>query len=309
MDQDSLGPVPTAAMETRFGLFSLLKHLVQTPWRAAGLRYHVNDSAKSWQEMPDVRSKRDLTVLSEIDDAETGAFLRSTYGYIDQSDCAWFGRMPGVRKYDLTVQDLKRTLKRIPDDQIYPEATASITPVRDYKEAKNCLYIKRPQLAAFDDPEVAALLPRLLIEEAMLLEHLQNHPHPNIVRYHGCTLKDGRITGIALEKHDVLLLYRYEDRPLPFDVEACMDGIRAGVRHLHSLGFAHNDLNPMNILLNNEDHPIIIDFGSCKSFGEQLVSAGTPGWIDQEYLVSAQENDESALRKIHSWLVARDKEC
>lgn len=56
-----------------------------------------------------------------------------------------------------------------------------------------------------------------------------------------------------------------------------MDGIRAGVEHLHSLGFAHNDLNPMNIALDGDDNLIILDFGSCRRFGEQVLSAGTYG--------------------------------
>lgn len=87
-----------------------------------------------------------------------------------------------------------------------------------------------------------------------------------------------------------------------------MDGIRAGVRHLHSLGLAHNDLNPMNILLDGLDKAITIDFGSCAKLGEQLLSAGTPGWIEYAYTISARENDEAALRKIDSWLAAKKKE-
>lgn len=130
-------------------------------------------------------------------------------------------------------------------------------------------------MAGCDDADIAALLPGLLLEEAKLLEFLKTHPHPNLIRYYGCTLKNGRVTGIALEKLDVLLLYRYKDRPLPFDTAACMDGIRAGVRHLHSVGLAQNDLNRINILLNKDDKPVIIDFGLCKKFGEQLISAGT----------------------------------
>jgi len=39
-----------------------------------------------------------------------------------------------------------------------------------------------------------------------------------------------------------------------------MDGIRAGVEHLHSLGLAHNGLNPTNIAVNTEDNPIQLDF-------------------------------------------------
>lgn len=271
---------------------------------------HCTDASGALQDdVPNIRSKRDLTVLCEVEDAETGLFLRSTYGYVDRSDSAWFGRMPGVRKYDLTVADLERTLKRIPDEQIYPIATPSITAVRPSEDDEHELYIKRPQLTGFDDPDVATLLPGLMIGEVEILELLKTQPHPNLVKYHGCTLRNGRITGIALERHEVLLLYRYEDRPLPFDTAACIDGIRSGVRHLHSLGLAHNDLNPMNILLDKNDVPIIIDFGSCRKFGEQLVSAGTPGWIDEEYIISARENDYAALHKIDVWLSKTRKLC
>ncbi|KAK0930914.1 hypothetical protein LTR29_016599 [Friedmanniomyces endolithicus] len=266
------------------------------------------DGENPQDDVPDIRSERDLTVLCEVEDAATGAFLRSTYDYIDRSDFAWFGRMPGVRKYDLTVEDLKSTLKRVPDEHIYPIALPSLTVFRPCEAHKNNIYIKRPQLASCDDANVAALLPRLMSDEATVLECLKKRPHPNLIKYHGCTLKDGRVTGLALEKHDVLLLYRYEDRPLPFNTAACMDGIRAGVRHLHSLGLAHNDLNPMNILLDQDDHPVIIDFGSCKKFGEHLISAGTPGWIDEEYVASAREHDEAALLKIDAWLAARYEE-
>jgi serine/threonine protein kinase len=55
-----------------------------------------------------------------------------------------------------------------------------------------------------------------------------------------------------------------------------MRDIRAGARHLHSLGLAHNDLNPTNIAVDGDDDPILLDFGSCRRFGEHL-SGGTNG--------------------------------
>ena len=81
-----------------------------------------------------------------------------------------------------------------------------------------------------------------------------------------------------------------------------MDGIRAGVRHLHSLGLAHNDLNPSNVALDGDGNPIILDFGSCKKFGEELISGGTCGWVDEDYSTSAQHHDEIAMGKIEAWL-------
>jgi serine/threonine protein kinase len=247
-----------------------------------------------------IHSKRDLTTLSEVTDYATGKFLRSTFTYVDKEDVAWFGRMPGIRKYDLTVDDLRRELHRIPDEKIYPLHTwMSVVPEADREK----FYIKRPKISCTDNEYEVKLVPRMLLEEAEILEFLEKHPHPNIIRYHGCTVHRGRITGLALERYDVVLQYRYEDVPHDLNIAACMDGIRAGVRHLHSLGLAHNDLNPTNIALDTNDNPIILDFGSCKKVGDELLSGGTYGWIDDDYSTSAQSHDESAMGKLEAWLV------
>lgn len=62
-----------------------------------------------------------------------------------------------------------------------------------------------------------------------------------------------------------------------------------GVSHLHSLGVAHNDLNPRNILLDENDRPVIFDLGSCKAFGEKLTEGGIPKWNDGFDEVSTEE--------------------
>jgi len=80
-------------------------------------------------------------------------------------------------------------------------------------------------------------------------------------------------------------------------------GIPAGARHLHSLGLAHNDLNPTNIALDPNDSPILHDFGSCERFGDDLLSGGTYGWIDEDYSTSAPSHDEIAMGKIEAWLI------
>lgn len=255
---------------------------------------------------PQLSSKRDLT-LCEVADSETGSVLRTTFCFVDAYNNAWFGQIPHVRKYDLDVKDLQRNLRRIPDEIIYPKLTAGLTIIADDDDAKR-YYIKRPKLLCLDNPEETQLLPKMLLEEAQILESLKPHRHDNLVRYHGCVSKQDRLAGIALEKYDVILLYRFEDDVRPLDVHACMSGIRAGVELLHSLGLAHNDLNPMNIALDENDRPVILDFGSCKRFGSPLSSGGTPGWIDEDYSTSAQCHDERALQKIDSWLSNKQTE-
>ncbi|KAF2240343.1 hypothetical protein BU26DRAFT_470815, partial [Trematosphaeria pertusa] len=249
---------------------------------------------------PNISTKRDLRNLCEVEDYKTGAFKRTTFTYVDNQDVAWFGQTPDIRKYDLTVEDLNRLLQQIPDEKVYPIRPSSISTVSDADQRN--LFIKRPKLLCLDDEEETKLLPQMLLEEAEVLEFLKQHHHPNLIRYYGRTVNRGRITGIALENHQVILQYHFKKVSNSFNIVACMEGIRAGVEHLHALGFAHNDLNPMNIALDSNDNPIILDFRSCRRFGEQLLSAGTYGWIEEDFTTSAQRHDEFAMKKIEAWL-------
>ncbi|KAF1999693.1 hypothetical protein P154DRAFT_523026 [Amniculicola lignicola CBS 123094] len=264
----------------------------------------VDEAERHSSTCPDIRSKRDLTTLSEAEEYGTGKFLRSIFTYIDKDNAVWFGEAPGIQKYDLTVEILKRELRRIPDEKIYPLHDKMMSVVAPDQIEQQNYYIKRPKAWCAGNEYMLKLLPRILFEEAEILEFLNQdqHRHPNIIRYHGCTVKRGRITGLALKKYDVMLQNRYQYVPRNLDVAVCMGGIRAGVKHLHSLGLAHNDLNPTNIALDAEDNPVILDFGSCKKFGEELISAGTPGWIDEDYTTSAPQHDIIAIGKIEAWL-------
>jgi len=47
------------------------------------------------------------------------------------------------------------------------------------------------------------------------------------------------------------------------DYSSILAGIESGIRHLHSLGLVHNDINPRNIMMDH-DKAVIIDFGSCR---------------------------------------------
>jgi hypothetical protein len=254
----------------------------------------------------DIRSKKDLTSLCEVENIATGAFIRSTFTYIDDHDRAWLGQSTDIRKYDLTVEDLNRLLQRVPDERIYPLRPTSLSVVSD--EVRSQLYIKQPKLLCLDNEAETKLLPQLLLSEAEVLQFVENNRDPNIIRFHGCTVNRNRVTGIALEKHSVILQYRHEDVPHPLDVDACMHGIRAAVTYLHSLGLAHNDLNPTNIALDGGDNPILLDFGSCRKFGEGLLSGGTSGWIDEDCSTSAQRHDGRAIEKIEARLLSKAQE-
>jgi serine/threonine protein kinase len=148
----------------------------------------------------------------------------------------------------------------------------------------------------------------MLVEEAHVLEYLEPHPHRNLLRYQGCITARGRIVGLESQKYDIILQYRFRNDPRELDLASCMRGLRAGIEHLHSLGYAHNVLNPMNIAVDKDDQPVILDFGSCRKFGETLLSGGTPGWIDEDYSTSAAHQDLGALRKLEAWLGEKQAE-
>jgi hypothetical protein len=49
-------------------------------------------------------------------------------------------------------------------------------------------------------------------------------------------------------------------------------------------------------MVDKYDTPIInIDYGSCQPFGAILITMGTPGWIDEDFTISAQQH---ALDKV-----------
>lgn len=174
------------------------------------------------------------------------------------------------------------------------DVTIASTPIHDG------LFVKPPVLnTAFLGND---LLPKLVLGEVEVLELLKKNPHTNICAYYGCLTARGRIVGLVFDRLSATLYERLEERHRDFDSDGCMDGIASVVRHLHSLGLAHNDLNPANIMVDEFDAVFVIDFGSCRPFGGELITAGSRGWVDEEFMTSAAEHDCVALGKMRSWL-------
>lgn len=235
--------------------------------------------------------------FSEEDDEHGNpVFLYSSFGYVTSEFFAYFGQSD-LSKRHLAPNDIRECLKPLPDDDVYPKAPSHVTcmtgPVHDG------LFLKGPMLnTAFLG---TGLLPELTLAEVNTLELLRENPHPNIIRYHGCLIKRDRIVGIVFDRHPRTLFQRLEHRR-HFDIDICMSSITSAVKHLHSLGLAHNDLNPSNIMVDEFDTAVVIDLGSCQPFGNDLITAGSRGWIDEEFVTSARKHDEAALGKIHAWL-------
>nr|POE86977.1 isoform 2 of mapk/mak/mrk overlapping kinase [Quercus suber] len=248
-----------------------------------------------------------ITCYTEEDDKDGNPiFLRSIFAYTTDDYVSYLGQSDS-RVRDLTAKQIKESLKRLSDNDIYPEVPLSeiITftgPVDDK------VFLKRPKLS----PEFLGPLaaPKLILQEVETLEVLAHHPHPNIIHYHGCVIRRERIVGLIFDLYDMTLKQTLDRNLIPqLDVENLMTQIRSAVHHLHSLGLAHNDLNPMNIMVHDDNKTLIlIDFGSCSPFGTELITAGTFEWTDEDFSTSDMKNDDIGLSKIERWLYMKKEE-
>ncbi|KAF5641856.1 kinase-like domain protein [Fusarium tjaetaba] len=165
------------------------------------------------------------------------------------------------------------------------------------------------------NPWRCALLPRrqgyysqLLLHEAKIYEILREHPHPNLGQSLGCVVgEDGRLEGLALLKYKTTLSERAHD--ISFGLgqrEKCIAAIKSVLEHLHSLGLAHNDLSPSNIMFTDKGEPVLLDFDACHPVGTELDKGGHVGdWQGISRVVykeSSTECDLKALEYLDTWL-------
>jgi len=254
--------------------------------------------------------------LCEASHRDHGDFLYTTFAVIDEDDAVYFGQLD-IPKRQMTFEQCTAALVRIPDEDLFPDLSSAnecITVAPDSIRGSKDVYIKRPRLAMYEiykENDVLFVLPALILEEAHALQIIAQHPHPGLVKFHGCCVQRGRITGLALEKHENDLNHHLKEVG-PVDKEAFMSALDSAVRHLHSIGLAHNDINPANILVNSHGLPVLVDFGSCREIGDKLTtSRGTPGWVDNEddYTTSEVRHDIFAVEKLRVWLDQPTFDC
>ncbi|EHK24163.1 uncharacterized protein TRIVIDRAFT_221402 [Trichoderma virens Gv29-8] len=230
---------------------------------------------------------------------------QTSFALVDSEENAYHGFKEGMRAQQLTVEIARESLRPIPDEEIYPIfPSTGLTAAPDDCSGR---YVKRTAWSTYQELKDTALLPKLMLQEAETMEFLAQNPHPNIVGYYGCRLKRGRIVGLVLEtfplKHDLAVAIQ---RPDLFkgliSKDRIMTGLRAAVDHLHSIGLAHNDINPANIMLGEGGEPKLIDFGSCQPVGQRLMSCGTPGWCKDMFYTSDPAHDEYGLEVLGPWL-------
>ncbi|KAJ7887635.1 kinase-like domain-containing protein [Mycena olivaceomarginata] len=190
-----------------------------------------------------------------------------------------------------------------------PGAPATRAPSTSFADPN--VFFKRTEPIMYDPTHTEKCRPADdQADEMRICEELRQNPHPNICRYLGyvTTLDGNSIAGLCFERHEMNLDSAIEDN-FSFNAAAVIEDVRSGLDHLHSLGYAHNDINPGNIVLTKTGLAVIIDFDSCHKIGESLrgKKAGTVNW-DHQSKISLPENDYHLLREVEKWLAENVRE-
>lgn len=211
---------------------------------------------------------------------------------------AYYGRLD-QRVDEVDEGDVLATLQPVPPEAINPTASEGITKAPPFDPLKH--YLKAPSFTWDDCQPGVAFVADYVQNEVDALERLESYHHPNIVRYYGCVVEKGRIAHISLERYQSNIVEYIEDTTRAVDLKKLMQGVKAGIEFLHSLGLAHNDINPENICV-VEGRAVIVDFDSCVSFGKILQKGLSHVRDENGNPVSAAKNDIEGLVDVQDFL-------
>lgn len=244
-----------------------------------------------------------------------------------------FKRIDGRMKYSYTQifakQDGKLYSRKWTDRFSSPKALEDLQEIQfiqtenrgpERKPNWSAVYVKTPSLLSYADRN----LEKQITREVDIYEILRKHPHPNIVTYYGCQLSNGRVSGLCFKRYTTTLLETVNPQRLNKaafissrresvreNMISGLAGILAGIKHLHSLGLVHKDINPANVMLDEDGTLVLIDFDSCRYVGESLHETGTKRtyhWHDPSVDVSLEKNDFDAFKDLHVWLAGSPDE-
>ncbi|KND92591.1 LIM domain kinase 1 [Tolypocladium ophioglossoides CBS 100239] len=248
-------------------------------------------------------SSYEILICNEIWDCETDTFDHRAI--LLRRDGQYFSACDPRRNGPIDQSQL--SLEPIPVAQFRAPFTADLTLAPDTCLQSKQVYIKEPQLIDYSMSSAAEkntfYEPQL--QEVQVYELLRLNPHPNIGLYYGCVVKDNRILGLSLRRYSYTLKDAIREKKPSFDQRrAYLEDVKRGIAHLHNLGLVHGDLNPSNIMV-DENCAVLIDFDSCRPAGKPMGrKGGTWEWCPDEIPDTAElEHDQAALKKLEEYLL------
>ncbi len=141
---------------------------------------------------------------------------------------------------------------------------------------------------------------RLFSQEAMSLAKAN---HPNIVGVHQ-VFEENNTAYMALDfvqGRDLLEILEDDPETLePALVEGYLTKVLDAIKHIHQLGILHRDISPDNIIINEQNEPILIDFGAARESENEkatrMLSAlrvVKDGYSPQEFYIAGSDQTPS----------------
>ncbi|KAJ4314361.1 hypothetical protein N0V84_008941 [Fusarium piperis] len=253
---------------------------------------------------PAVNDFKDFNAFEQIgvfNSADNSQYWYTFVMMVDQDSYAvWVGTI-NAPKDQVSLEQAVNCLHRIPDTAIYPPVTPDMQVVAASGfTLDEETWFKQPLIRYYEKTRHPTKTADMFVHEIKAHHIVEKNPHRNLVKFKGCLEKDGLVVGILQERYPMTLNWRVRawSQP-PYDATALYNDIEAGMKHLHSLGLAHNDLKSTNIMVDAEGRAVIIDLGAAKPLGEHLDQVG---WQDGFQMTSCVGNDEIGLRLIKEWL-------
>ena len=117
--------------------------------------------------------------------------------------------------FDHSIEQIKEALSRVPAERVFPplpflwwnfRTRVTVADNWDEKPSPYLYYLKRPWVNDVEADDAAGpgedddgSPVKWFAHEIKQLEQLASHPpHPNLVRYHDCRVRKGRVTGVLL---------------------------------------------------------------------------------------------------------------
>eukprot|EP00168_Porphyra_purpurea_P012380 TRINITY_DN3259_c0_g1_i13.p1 TRINITY_DN3259_c0_g1~~TRINITY_DN3259_c0_g1_i13.p1 ORF type:complete len:218 (+),score=37.01 TRINITY_DN3259_c0_g1_i13:819-1472(+) len=188
---------------------------------------------------------------------------------------------------------------------VFPLAGLNCTVLQPAKATG--LYLKRPSLLDYNEISSRSGIQELVGQEVAVCELLKLQPHVNIAEYKGVAVEGGRIIGLYFKKYAATLAECAKKHAVPTGRLAILDALHSALNHLHGLRYCHNDVNPTNVMFDDQGRPVLIDFDACRLVGDQLLKGCTLSYFDDEQgggerKVARKDLDKRSLSDLAKWL-------